>query len=78
MVEVRKIMSFKMSSAHTSAFSAPHTAAGHHQPTPLRETPRHSQASLGSRLWGHCSFLLGPGVHKVLFVPSKSLFPSPV
>ena len=24
--------------------------------------------------WGHCSFLLGPGVHKVLFVPSKSLF----
>ena len=22
--------------------------------------------------------LLGPGVHKVLFVPSKSLFPSPV
>ena len=26
-----------------------------------------------SLLWGHCSFLL---VHKVLFVPSKSLFPS--
>ena len=26
-------------------------------------------------LWGHCSFLLGPGVYKVLFVPSKSLFP---
>ena len=24
---------------------------------------------------GHCSFLLGPGVYKVLFVPSKSLFP---
>ena len=23
---------------------------------------------------GHCSFLLGPGVHKVLFLPSKSLF----
>ena len=30
-----------------------------------------------SLLWGHCSFLLGPGAHKVLFVPSKSLFPSP-
>ena len=30
---------------------------------------------LVSLLWGHCSFLLGPGVHKVLFVPSKSLFP---
>ena len=28
-----------------------------------------------SFLWGLCSFLLGPGVHKVLFVPSKSLFP---
>ena len=28
-----------------------------------------------SLLWGHCSFLLGPGVHKVLFVPSKCLFP---
>ena len=27
-----------------------------------------------SLLWGHCCFLLGPGVHKVLFVPSKSLF----
>ena len=28
---------------------------------------------------GHCSFLLDPGVHKVLFVSSKSLFsPSPV
>ena len=28
-----------------------------------------------SLFWGHCSFLLGPGGHKVLFVPSKSLFP---
>ena len=27
-----------------------------------------------SLLWGHCSFLLGPGAHKVLFVPAKSLF----
>ena len=25
------------------------------------ETPGHSQASLGQSLWGHCSFLLGPG-----------------
>ena len=30
---------------------------------------------LVSLLWGQCSFLLGPGAHKVLFVPSKSLFP---
>ena len=28
-----------------------------------------------SLLWSHCSFLLGPGVHKVLFVPYRSLFP---
>ena len=28
-----------------------------------------------SFLRGHCSFLLGPGTYKFLFVPSKSLFP---
>ena len=28
-----------------------------------------------SPLWGHCSFLLGPGTHKLLFVPPKNLFP---
>ena len=28
-----------------------------------------------SHFCGHCSFLLGPGVYKVLFVPSKCLFP---
>ena len=28
-----------------------------------------------SPMWGHCPFLLGPGAHKVLFVPSKSAFP---
>ena len=38
----------------------------------LLDTPGQVCISL---LWGHCSFLLGPGVHKVLFVPSKSLFP---
>ena len=38
----------------------------------LLDTHRHIWVSL---LWGHCSFLLGPGAHKVLFVPSKSLFP---
>ena len=26
-----------------------------------------------SLLWGHCSFLLGPGAHRVLLVPSRSL-----
>ena len=28
-----------------------------------------------SLLWGHCSFLLCPGAHKVLFVPFNNLFP---
>ena len=28
-----------------------------------------------SLLWGHCSFLLDPDACKVLFLPSKSLFP---
>ena len=28
-----------------------------------------------SLLWGHCSFLLDPGAHRVLFEHSKSLFP---
>ena len=26
-----------------------------------------------SLLCGHCSFLLGPGLHKILFVPSKKV-----
>ena len=38
----------------------------------LRDT--HGQVWL-SLLWTHCSFLQGPGAHKVLSVPSKSLFP---
>ena len=37
--------------------------------------PGHSQGSLGQSLVGFCSFLLGSGADKVLFVPSKSLFP---
>ena len=34
----------------------------------------HRQVWVGL-LWGRCSVLLGPGAYKVLFVPSKSLFP---
>ena len=54
--------------------SVPPACSSHHRPTPPPGTPGHSWASLG-HLWGHCSFLLGPGAHKVLFVPSKSLCP---
>ena len=77
MVEVVKIMgtSFKRSHAGTAALSASNPAAGHRRPTPLSETPGHSWQVWVSLLRSHCSFLLGPGVHKVLFVPSKSLFP---
>ena len=59
----------------TAVLSAPNPEAGHHQPTPLMETPGYSQASLGHLLWSHCSFIQGPGAYKVLLVPSKSLFP---
>ena len=38
----------------------------------LLDTHRQVWVSL---FWGHCSFLLGPGEHKVLIVPFKSLFP---
>ena len=77
MVEVMKIMvtSFKRSHAHTAALSAPNPATGHCYPhLPQRLLDTHGQVWV-SLLWGHCSFLLGPGAHKVLFVPSKGLLP---
>ena len=39
----------------------------------LRLPSTHKQVRL-SLLWDHCSFLLDPGVHKVLFVLSKGVF----
>ena len=53
-----------------AALSAPNPAAELFQR--LLDTHGHVWVSL---FWGHCSFLLGPVVHRVLFVPSKSLFP---
>ena len=38
----------------------------------LLDTHRRVWVSL---LWGHCSFLLGSGACRILFVPPKSLFP---
>ena len=64
------VTSFKRSHACTAPLSALDPAAGHHWR--LLDTHRQVWVSL---LWGHCSFLLGLGAHKVLFVPSKSLFP---
>ena len=70
------VTSFKRSHASTVTFSVLNPVAGHSRPTPLLETPAHSPGQVWvSLLWGHCSFLLGPGAHKVLFVPFESLFP---
>ena len=73
MVEVMKIMatSFKWSHVRTAALSAPNPTADPHLGQRLLDIYRQVWVSL---LWGHCSFLLGSGAHKVLFVPSKSLF----
>ena len=51
--------SFKRFHAGTATLSVPDPATGHCQPTPLLETPGHSQASLGQSLVG--SLLLSPG-----------------
>ena len=76
MVRVMMVMltSFKRIYASTVVFSVP-------APQPATVGPGvhwrllniYSQVWL-SLIWDHCSFLLGPGVHKVLFLPSKSLF----
>ena len=76
MVEKMKIMtSFKRSCTCTAALIVPDPAPGHCRPhLHQRLLDTHRQVWL-SLLWGHCSFLLGPGAHKVLSVPSKCLFP---
>ena len=61
---------------HTLLHSVPTTlqqaTANPHLCQRLLDT--HSQVWV-SLLWDHCSFLLGPGAYKLLFVPTKSLFP---
>ena len=78
MVEVMKIMatSFKRS-MQTPLHSVPPTMQQQATANPClcwRLLDTHSQVWV-SFLWGHCSFLLGPGAYKVLLVPSKSLYP---
>ena len=53
------MISFKRSCTCTAAFSALDPPAGHHQPTPLPETPGLLQASPGKSLVG--SLFLSPG-----------------
>ena len=69
------VTSFRRSRARTAALSAPdlQQATAHPQLRPrLLDTHRQAWVSL---LWGHCSFLLCHDVYKILFVPSRSLFP---
>ena len=66
----------KVPCMHTLLHSVPRTlqqaTSDPHLCWRLLDTHRQVWVSL---LWGHCSFLLGPGAHKALFVPSMSLFP---
>ena len=68
-----KATSFKRSHTRTATLSALTLQQATADPRlcqRLLDTHRDVWVSL---LWGHCSFLLGPGAHKVLFVPSKSV-----
>ena len=51
-------------------FSTPDLVAGH---CLQRHLDTHRQVWL-CLLWGHCSVVLGPGAHKVVFVPSEHLW----
>ena len=77
MVEVMKIMatSFKRSHAHTTALSAWTLQQATTDPHLCRRLLDTHERVWVSLLWGHCSFLLGPGVHKVVFVCSMTLSP---
>ena len=76
MAEVMRIMatSFRRSHAGTAALRAPNLQqASAYLRLHQRLLYTHGQVWV-SLLWCHCSFLLGPGAYKLLFVPSKSLF----
>ena len=78
MVEVVKIMvtSFKRSQhALVHSVSPNPKQATADPPLCQRLLDTHGHVWI-SFLWGHCSFLLGPGAHNILFMPSKSLFPT--
>ena len=76
-VKIIKIMvtSFERSHAFTDTFSAPSPAAGHHQPTPLLETPGDSQASLGQSLVWSLLFSLGFWCTQFCLCPPRIYFP---
>ena len=57
---------------HTLPLAQQQATTNPHLCQRLLDTHRQLGVSL---LWGHCSLLLGSGTYRVLFVPSKSLFP---
>ena len=76
MVEVMTMVtSFKRFHACTASLSASNPTAGHCRLMPLPEIAGHSWACLGQFLVRHCFIFLGPGEHKILFLPSNRLFP---
>ena len=74
MVEIMKLMvtSFQRQALLPSVTLTLHQATMTH--TSTKDSWTHRQVWV-SVLWGQCSFLLVPGAHEVLFVPSKCLFP---
>ena len=66
------VTSFKRSHACTATLSALQQATTDPRLC-WRLLDTHGQVWV-SLLWSHCSFLLGPGAPKALFVPSKSLY----
>ena len=69
------VTSFKRSHACIDTLSAPIPAAGHHQCTPLLETPGHSQASLGQSLVGSLLFSPGSLCTRFYLCSSRAYFP---
>ena len=68
-------ISFKRPHAHTTALSVLSLQQATADPRlHWRVLDTHGRVRV-IFLWGRCSFLLGPGVHRLLFVPSESLFP---
>ena len=76
MVEVMKIMvtSFQKIPCMYCYSPCPQACS---RPPPTHAFTGDSQKSTEILLWGHCSFILGPGKQSSL-VPSKSPFPSPM
>ena len=69
------MISFRRSHSLAAALSVPSLQLTTEDPILCwRLLDTHGQVWV-SLLWDHCSFLLGPGVYKLLFIPAKSLFP---